>query len=350
MKKLILSFTYMLLGLGFCLAQDSIAFKEKSHNFGTISNTGGVVTHDFEFINNYSTPLIIQDVKTTCGCTSPAWTKEPVESGKTGKITVTFNPSSYSAGFSKGITVTTNHAPNIQLTISGIVRSEPVKIDPKVEYPIEFGSYRLKTKDITFGKLSPDETKTVRLEVFNNSKKPISQRAEKTPKYIVVDFGTEPLAADSVSTIDVTFHAAKAGYGFFNGVLDVIIDGQAYQLNYAATVLDRFLGFSTEQKKNSGKINFSSLALNFDNLKKESSKVLKISNSGNSVLHIHNIIASDLRIKVSKTALNLNPKEIVEIKISLDAKKINEAFSGTISLFTDDVNKPLAEIKILGNP
>ncbi|WKK81153.1 DUF1573 domain-containing protein [Marivirga arenosa] len=68
-----------------------ITFEEKSHDFGDISQ-GDVVEHVFKFENTGKQPLIISNVKTTCGCTVPSYPRgEAIAPGETGEITVKFN-------------------------------------------------------------------------------------------------------------------------------------------------------------------------------------------------------------------------------------------------------------------
>ena len=61
-----------------------------THDFGEIEK-GVSKTHIFEFKNISDIPLLIDNVRTECGCTASEWEETPIESGKIGKITVTFD-------------------------------------------------------------------------------------------------------------------------------------------------------------------------------------------------------------------------------------------------------------------
>ena len=89
-----------------------IKFKnDGKFKFGKIKE-GEKVTHDFEFTNTGSKPLLITNCKASCGCTVPEWSKEPISAGKTGKIHVVFD-SEHKAGTQvKSITVTANTEPS----------------------------------------------------------------------------------------------------------------------------------------------------------------------------------------------------------------------------------------------
>ena len=91
-------------------AQDSqkaeFKFNEEKHDFGKIPQ-GTPVTTVFTFTNVGTDPLIITDVRPTCGCTIADFTKTPVKPGEGGTIKITYN-AAFAAPFTKTIVVTSN--------------------------------------------------------------------------------------------------------------------------------------------------------------------------------------------------------------------------------------------------
>jgi hypothetical protein len=85
-----------------------INFEVKTHEFGKINEKDGPVTYVFEFVNKGDAPLVVSRVQASCGCTTPTWTKEPVEAGKKGVVTVTYNPAGRPGMFTKTITIYSN--------------------------------------------------------------------------------------------------------------------------------------------------------------------------------------------------------------------------------------------------
>jgi len=98
-----------------------IEFSEQEHNYGTLQK-GGDGNCEFVFTNNGNEPLILSNVKASCGCTVPTWTKEPIMPGQKGSIKVRYNTNNIGA-FTKTITVTSNavDSPRIVLKIRGKV-------------------------------------------------------------------------------------------------------------------------------------------------------------------------------------------------------------------------------------
>lgn len=83
-----------------------MTFDKQVHDFGTIEQ-GAPQETLFTFTNTGNAPLIITDAKSSCGCTIPTWTKEPVAPGGKGELLVKFNGSGQNQ-VTKTITVTAN--------------------------------------------------------------------------------------------------------------------------------------------------------------------------------------------------------------------------------------------------
>ena len=92
------------------------------YDFGTIKQDDGNVSTVFTVINNTNVPILLTNVTTSCGCTSPKWTKEPIESGKTGEVTITYSPKGRPGPFEKVITISTSGDPErLVVRIKGVV-------------------------------------------------------------------------------------------------------------------------------------------------------------------------------------------------------------------------------------
>lgn len=96
-------------------------FTESVWDFGNIKS-GEVVDHIFKFKNVGTEPLIISNAKGSCGCTAPAWPKEPIAPGESGEIKVVFNSRGKSNKQNKTVTITANTTPNqTRLRVTGNV-------------------------------------------------------------------------------------------------------------------------------------------------------------------------------------------------------------------------------------
>ena len=92
-----------------------IRFEEMEHQYGTIQK-GGNGDCEFTFWNDGNEPLILQNVKASCGCTTPSYTQKPIMPGQSGTIKVHYNTNNV-GGFSKTVTVTSNAVDNPRVTL-----------------------------------------------------------------------------------------------------------------------------------------------------------------------------------------------------------------------------------------
>jgi hypothetical protein len=103
-----------------------IEFETTEHNYGTIPQKGDG-TYEFVFKNTGKAPLLLSNVRSSCGCTVPEWPKEPINKGEHGKIKVSYN-TRITGTFSKSISVYSNAGEQpVVLVIKGKV--EAVKTD-----------------------------------------------------------------------------------------------------------------------------------------------------------------------------------------------------------------------------
>lgn len=114
-------------------AKPEIVFEKKSHDFGSIEE-GQIATTTFVFKNTGNAPLILTSVTASCGCTTPKWSKEPINPGETGEITAAYNSKGRPGNFAKTITVKHNGENGVEyLTIRGnVIREEVQPVSPVV--------------------------------------------------------------------------------------------------------------------------------------------------------------------------------------------------------------------------
>ncbi len=88
-----------------------INFLAPIHDFGEVEE-GEVVRHIFEFENVGRVPLLIQDARSTCGCTVPEYPKSLIYPNQKGSIKVEFNTTNMLQVQRKPITIVANTYPS----------------------------------------------------------------------------------------------------------------------------------------------------------------------------------------------------------------------------------------------
>ena len=148
MKRLFLFFSILSLGTS-VLAQPVMKVLVPEHDFGTFKEEAGRQTFVFVVSNTGNAPLVIQNIVASCGCTTPEWTKEPIQPGAKGKITAIYDPAGRPGQFNKTLSVYTNSDPNIVvLTIKGEVVAREKTVEELFTFTV--GSVRFESNQQAF--------------------------------------------------------------------------------------------------------------------------------------------------------------------------------------------------------
>jgi hypothetical protein len=100
-----------------------IDFQKVEHDFGTINQYDDAIAV-FEFKNTGKQPLILTDVRASCGCTVPDWPKNPILPGKTAKISVKYDSKSLGVILRQVTVISNATTPSVTLTIKGMVKEK----------------------------------------------------------------------------------------------------------------------------------------------------------------------------------------------------------------------------------
>jgi hypothetical protein len=128
-KGMILALAFFLASGAQCLVAaegPTVKFAEVRYDFGAIKE-GEAKTHVFVFQNTGDAPLVVKNVRTSCGCAAALVSDKNVAPGKKGEIKVTFNSRGYEGSVAKYIYFESNDKgqPVIQLQISAEVQVPP---------------------------------------------------------------------------------------------------------------------------------------------------------------------------------------------------------------------------------
>ena len=97
-----------------------LVWEEKHINLGKVE-AGKAVEVNFHFTNTGSDPVIIKDVRTSCGCTAAKHTDAPILPGESSDIRVIYNAAKQGV-FNKSVSIVTSEDDHpVLLRISGEV-------------------------------------------------------------------------------------------------------------------------------------------------------------------------------------------------------------------------------------
>lgn len=331
-----------------------IVVDQLEHNFGTFKESDGVQTTTFSFTNNGTTPLIINNVRASCGCTTPKWTREPVAPGGKGEIQVSYNPRNRPGAFNKTVVVSSNaQNSTFILRITGRVEEEEKTLAQL--YPREIGILRAKTNYITFSRMKETEVKTQQLELVNDTQEPVEVDFRALPGHLSASIEPKTIPAKGIGKLSITFDANKTEvYGHSTHRIYLSLNGSndyRASIGISVTIEEDFSHLTAEQLANAPVATFSEKSFDFGEIKQGEKKehIFQLTNEGKKDLMIRNIRASCgcTAAKPSKTVIP--PGESVPVKVSFDSRGKRGRQTNTITIITNDPKIPTNTLRIIGN-
>jgi hypothetical protein len=320
----------------------NISFDSKEHDFGKINEEAGPVTHKFDFINTGNSPLIINKVEASCGCTTPDYTKSPVPPGGKGFVSATFNPKNRPGSFTKNVTITSNSEPSAMvLVIKGEVVSKPLSNDES-SYNFNLGELSASVNSLAFSKLDYRLTKTLSFNVSNQSNNALNVTFKKVPNHLKVRAIPDVIQAHGKGKIEVTYDAKlKNDWGYSSDKVGVVINGKVQQevfFTVTADIIEDYSKLSPLEISNAAQIKFVETTYNFGAVK-QGSKVIHeffFKNTGKSDLIIRKLkpspggIITDLKGKIIKAGQDGS------FKVTFDISGKEDDQTKSITVTTND--------------
>lgn len=350
----ILCIAMVMLRLSASAQTSTMKFDREVWDFGTIKEVDGAVSHRFEFTNTGKTPFVIETVTTSCGCTTPKYSREPILPSKKGYVEITFDPEGRPGSFRKDIVIVSNNRNNRNtLVISGTVTPSPRTIDD--EYPIALSDgLHVPRTNIGMGYLPRKSTKSVAIEYFNKSDKTITlgvNYLDKKP-YFSVSFSSPSIKAGAAGTITVTYDLRNADlWGRVYNNFNIIINGKKDSKVFAVTGIatEDFSEYGREQRDASGRANLSLQYYNFGAVSrgKTLTKEFTLTNGGKSNLKIHHIGKSSNMNSSLVSGATLAPGKAVIFTISVNTSNMAEGdILESMEVVTNDPIRPMQEIRL----
>lgn len=328
-----------------------LSFATLEHDFGTFKEEAGSQSYNFKFKNEGDAPLILNNVRASCGCTTPEWTKEPIAPGQNGFIKVSYNPAHRPGPFNKTVTVSSNaQNSTVVLRIKGTVQEHEKTLAEK--YPRQIGSLRARTNQISFIKVMENEVKTDSLEVVNDTDKPIAVSFKTPPSHLTVHVDPATIKPKGKGYIVVTFDAKKLNtYGFVMHRIYLNIDGQSSYRNsigVSATIEEDFSKLTPAELASAPVVSFDVKSHDFGAINQgdQVKTTFNIKNEGKRDLIIR-------RVKTSCGCTAVTPKknvipagESVPLEVKFNSRGKRGRQNKSITVITNDPKNPTSILRI----
>jgi hypothetical protein len=192
-------------------AAPRIVVEEESFDFGTILQ-GDKVEKVFRFRNDGDAPLVVDRVKTSCGCTAALLSASTLAPGESGEVRTSFDSTRFSGSVQKTVAVYSNDPSRaiVQLLIKGSIRQE-LFVSPAF---------------IELGTLNAGVEKILPVTISNQGPVPVALREVRCLAPDLVGELAAPAVAPGGSVILTLRVTPMAGRGILNGYVIVATDSK----------------------------------------------------------------------------------------------------------------------------
>ncbi len=355
----------ILLIICFLLSQEGaiaqvLKFSQSKWDFGTIKEDGGSVSHTFEFVNTTQSPIVITNVRTTCGCTTPEYSKKPISANETRTMEITYDPMYRPGAFSRDISIFTS-ADNepVVINITGFVTPRQRSIEERFPY-IVGGGVRISSLYSYMQNVSHNNPTQAQLEIINTADqtKKVEVKVDSPASNFLSVGYPEVLAPGESGNVNLTYDVPQSSgfYGELRDNISVYVDGvkSKMEISVRAYAVENF---GDNQKKGSARGHFSKNFINFEafNLKStDLTRGLSIENMGTARLYIRGVdLPSGVAITSSDGAdlvgMEINPAEILELLVTLQSADLELGpFVKYATFIVSDPEQPVVRVKIVG--
>ncbi|WP_321335185.1 DUF1573 domain-containing protein [uncultured Bacteroides sp.] len=333
-------------------SQPHISSNKETHNFGQIK-WKKPVTVQYTITNTGNKVLVLTNVTTSCGCTVADWTKDPIEPGKKGVVSATFDAKAL-GHFDKTVGIYSNAQPSlVYLNFVGEVVEE-VKDFTKT-HPYLIGKIRIDHNTIDFTDVNRNDNPQIVLSVVNLSDKPYEPELMHLPPYLKMSKkpnvllrgkrGTLTLTLDAKQLVDLGLTQTSVYLARFAG--DKV--NEENEIPVSVVLLPDFSGLSKQARANAPAIRLSETTVDFSSLlakKNKASHDIVITNTGKSMLVIQKLQVFNPAVGVKLKKTQLNPGESTKLGVRLSKKGINQKRLLKILMITNDPVQPKVEINL----
>jgi hypothetical protein len=330
----------------------SLQFIKDVHDFGKVDINGGSVVYQFDFTNVSDRPVKILNVKPSCGCTTPDWSRESIQPGRSGFVQASFDPRGRPGFFNKSLTITTDFDSNpVILQIKGNVAMEGGPA------PSEFrsikGNLRLKVTSFNMGKvLLKDEYVVKEFPIQNGGDKPITFSKPDAPAFMRLEVAPSVLPAGEQGIIKISYNGKLKGkYGFqSDNIVLHTDDAEEADKSFSvyATVEEYFPPLSKDELARAPQLSISTASVDFGSIAQNAaaSKQISLVNTGKTDLLIREVQSNCTCVKATVDKKTLKPGGMATLTIEFNPQNRQGTQQKRINIYSNDPSQPVQAVML----
>lgn len=286
------------------------------------------VTATFELRNKSSKPMVIEQLKTDCGCTTVDGPKA-VAAGERFTISLTYDARML-GHFTKQVALYSNATKDpVYLKMKGVVLADVV--DYSKRYPYDFGGLLASVDNIEFDDVKKGENREVEINLMNNTENDITPNLLHLPTYLHALAMPETLEANRSGKIILTLNSEDVHqYGltqvsiYLAKKLGERISSDT-EIPVSVVLLPDMSDYEGVGSEQAPLLELSAETLNLDAHHKNGTIIL--ANKGQSTLKISSLQMFTGGVKVKLPKSELQPGESTKLRVTIIPNQIRKARS-----------------------
>ena len=299
----------------------------------SVINVGGTlwrrpITAVFTFTNKNHGVLIVEDVDPGCGCLDVKWTKNVLNKGEQGFISITYD-AQLLGHFDKVVNVYTNVDDKPQrIRMKGVVLHS-VNEEAKNIFPYQIGDIMLSSNDIEFPDVHKGDSATVSFEILNNTDEVYTPQLMHLPSYITAEYtptmlgrgrrGVVSLKLDTDKMTNIGVNQTNIYLARYSG--DKVSDEN--DISVTSVLLPESLVSADDLLKPNLRLSSNVICMGKLGRKSKLTGKVILKNEGAGVLNIEHISVYNQALTVSMPTRLLQPGESMKMKVTLQAKYLD---------------------------
>ena len=327
------------------LVGDCVEFDKTVHDFGDVSVTDGPLTCTFKVKNIGKEPVAIYEVVTSCGCTDAQWTREPLQSGKTGTISATYKNEDGPVPFDKTLTVyIAGMNKPVVLRLRGVVH-EKKRTVAELYGATRIGNLGLKSLSYKLPNVLQGESSSEEAKVANLGKNPMTVTFTDLSAGLSVEAVPATIPAGETASLRFSVRSAPDVWGTHIYKATPVLNGKkaSKPISFTALTRENFASWTPEQRKSAPQCIFDESTYSFGTVTAGTKieTLFTFTNKGKSLLKLYSLDA-DAEGVTSILPFDTDPQKKGSILVRLDTSSLPAG--ETVIMLTLTTNCPARPI------
>lgn len=284
-------------------------------------------------LRNKGNDLVINSVRSSCGCVVADYPKEVIPKGDSFAIQVVYDARQL-GHFEKEVAVYSNAADEpYYLKLKGVVVDKVVDFAGKYDYTL--GTVRTDRNDIEFDNVNEGDMPVQKIHIMNNGSTSVSPTVMHLPSWMTAEVSPTTIAPGRTGVATLTLNSDKLrDYGLtqtsvYLGMFHGDKVSADREITVSAVLLPSFRNMSETQRLNAPRLSLSNSSLDLGEFgaKQDKSGTIIITNTGKSRLEISSLQMFTMGLKVRLNKTRLAAGESAKLKITAYKKQLKNARS-----------------------